>query len=59
MDKSAKHLLTLSFTILSLLLTGCGNIMMPSRRSTNTSSKDEVSFREDLTSLDVVKMLVE
>ena len=49
MSKNNKHLLVLSFTIFSLLLSGC-SLLMPTRRSNSSSQEDSVSSRIDFTS---------
>lgn len=50
MGKNIKHLLTLSFAVFSMLLAGCSNILMPSRRSVGTSQDYDSSSYKDLTS---------
>lgn len=49
MSRNNKHLLVLSFTIFSLLLSGC-SLLMPTRRSNSSSQEDSVSSRIDFTS---------
>ena len=49
MSKNNKHLLVLSFTIFSLLLSGC-SLLMPTKRSNSSSQEDLVSSRIDFTS---------
>lgn len=49
MSRNNKHLLVLSFTFFSLLLSGC-SLLMPTRRSDSSSQEDSVSSRIDFTS---------